>query len=387
MKNDVEKLLKISNKNSKIILGLMSGTSLDGLDLALCKLDGCGKDTRLKLLHFHTYQYTEKEFAVLSGIAFKQQVDLQLLCQVNGWLGELYARVIKQTLTEWNVDLQTIDLIASHGQTIYHAPKYQFDSQFNHSTLQLADADRIASSTGIITVSDFRQKHIAKGLEGAPLVHYGDYLLYSSNKTARVLLNIGGIANFTYLPAKGNIEQTICSDIGPGNTLIDQVMKRDFRKKFDNNGEIARQGSINFKLLNKLLSNEFIAKSMPKTTGPEVFNLEMVDVLIAELNENITSQDVVCTLTEFTALAIAQTLNHFSEHIELFVTGGGVHNRYLLSRLITHLNQNIAITSPELLDIDVDAKEAALFALLANECISGNADSLPFSMGKVSFPN
>ncbi|MEZ5058741.1 MAG: anhydro-N-acetylmuramic acid kinase, partial [Saprospiraceae bacterium] len=206
----------------------MSGTSMDGLDIAYCKITGSGFDTQCELLHFETIPYSEVVKEKISLVFPKKEVSLEDFSLMNAWLGTYHALLILDFLKKNGLSKEDVDLIASHGQTIFHAPKSMHQRQdFPNATLQIGDADHLAVKTGIITLSDFRQKNIAGGGEGAPLAFYGDALLFHSEKEDRILLNIGGIANFTYLPSRG-LEEALVTDTGPGNTLIDAYVKKHF---------------------------------------------------------------------------------------------------------------------------------------------------------------
>ncbi|MFY8165309.1 MAG: anhydro-N-acetylmuramic acid kinase, partial [Sediminibacterium sp.] len=276
MHPNIEQLYTIANKPIRRIIGLMSGTSLDGLDIALCEVKDSGNKTVLKLIEFTTVPYTadfkEKVFPIFS----KQVVSLEQLCLLNPWIALQHASMIKAALMCWDVKESSIDLIASHGQTIYHAPKSLHpNDEFGPATLQIGDGDNIAVATGIITISDFRQKHIAAGGEGAPLAIYGDYLLCANAQENRVLLNIGGIANFTYIAASSSLEQVVSTDSGPGNTLMDAYVRKHFKDMlYDQDGIIASKGVVNDALLKALKSDSFFKVDLPKSIGPELFNLD-----------------------------------------------------------------------------------------------------------------
>jgi anhydro-N-acetylmuramic acid kinase len=263
-----------------------------------------------------------------------------------------------------------------------------------NSTLQIGDGDHIAAITGITTVSDFRQKHIAHGGEGAPLAMYGDYLLLRSEKEHRILLNIGGIANITYLPANATFDEVICSDIGPGNTIMDALARLHSDDDYDKNANIAKQGSINKVLLKRMLKQSFIHLPLPKTTGPETFNLDWFNAQLKALHlENLSVPDQMATLNAFTAHAIAKTLEQLPEVSTVYVSGGGAHNPLLLENISRLLNRPVFSTNK--LNVNSDAKEAILFAILANECVAGNERAFMssnvkqpnVSMGKLSFPS
>jgi len=298
-----------------------------------------------------------------------------------------------KALSQWNIDSQNVDFIASHGQTIYHAPKrLHQQAGYPNATLQIGDGDHIAIKTGILTISDFRQKHIAASGEGAPLALYGDVLLGSKIGENRILLNMGGIANLTYLPADGNYANILCTDIGPGNTLIDAACREYFDKAFDEDSKIAYSGKVNDGLLNELLSHPFFNESLPKTTGPELFNLDYVKARQQKTaTQKISNEDLVCTLSAFTAKSIADFIlsNFRANDIKLFVSGGGAKNVFIMNHLQQALPQ-ATINDTTTLGIDPDAKEAILFALLGNEALCGEpmkiGDNPAVLMGKFSFP-
>ncbi|MDX2046667.1 MAG: anhydro-N-acetylmuramic acid kinase, partial [Chitinophagaceae bacterium] len=200
MHRHIQKLYAIAAKPQRRIIGLMSGTSVDGLDVALCSIEGSGRDTNVSVEHFETVSYGKEFKEEIKSVFSKKQVDLEKLCLLNPWVALQHAEIINGCLKKWNIRNDEVDLIASHGQTIYHAPKALHGfSKFGNATLQIGDGDHLATATNIITLSDFRQKHIAAGGEGAPLAVYGDYLIFSKKGENRIMLNMGGIANFTFL--------------------------------------------------------------------------------------------------------------------------------------------------------------------------------------------
>ena len=399
MKKNIEELFQIFNKKEKLVLGLMSGTSLDGLDIALCKIEGNGLDTKLDLLKYQTIPFSQELKNELKEIFCKEQVSLEKVCLLNAYLGKYYADVINKTLINWNVKNEDVDLIASHGQTIYHAPKTMHQNPcYNNATLQIGDADQIAVNTGIITISDFRQKSIAVGAEGAPLAVYGDYFLLSSEKENRILINIGGISNFTFLPKNLHFEEVICTDAGPGNTLMDVYVQQQFENKFfDENATLAMQGKVNDELLKALLEHKFFKQSFPKSTGQEIFNLSFITSAQEKSNtKNISVYNVLATLNKFTALEIVKAIQQTIQitDFSIYISGGGMNNPLLIKNIQEELPQ-IKIQSTEALGINPNAKEAILFAVLANECISGESSfyqtkhpTIPaITMGKISFPD
>ena len=390
MRKDIEQLYHISQKPKRHIIGLMSGTSLDGLDIALCEISGCGSSTEVILKHFKTADYPEEVKSKIRTVFAKSQVSLEYLTLLNPWIGKYHGKLVNQALKEWQVNPNDIDAIASHGQTIYHCPKHQHDFEdFGNATLQIGDGDHLAVETGILTLSDFRQKHIAAGGEGAPLAQFGDYFCFSSNSEHRVLLNLGGIANITYLPKAGSFNDMLCSDLGPGNTIMDAYMHKHFDQAFDSDGTISSKGRVNLALLSELLDTDFAELNLPKSTGPEVFNLAYLQT--AQKCSNTTHlkhEDVMATLCELSALLIAEQLNYLSESkkLNVYASGGGVHNPILMQRIQRLVSTDVVIENSNKIDLDPDAKEAILFAVLANECLVGDSTEFGVSMGKLSFP-
>ncbi|HOY13704.1 MAG TPA: anhydro-N-acetylmuramic acid kinase, partial [Saprospiraceae bacterium] len=232
--NDIEKLYGIAQKESRIIIGLMSGTSVDGLDMALCKFSGFGLETQFKLLHFRSVEFPQNLRQQILNFLGKRNVDLLELTLLNTEFAIFTASAILDFLNQIDFPTADVDLISSHGQTIFHAPK-SFHKYLDrpNATLQIGDGDHIAAITGIITVHDLRQKHVAKGGEGAPLALYGDYILYASEVENRALLNIGGISNFTFI-SKDKSQACWATDVGPGNTIIDELCRKYFQLNFDN---------------------------------------------------------------------------------------------------------------------------------------------------------
>lgn len=391
MLKNIEHLYRISQKSKRHIIGLMSGTSLDGLDIALCEISGFGSNTRVTLKHFITFDYSDDVKNKIREVFAKEQVSLEYLTLLNPWIGQYHGKLINQALKKWQVNPIEIDAIASHGQTIYHCPKHQHNFEdFGNATLQIGDGDHLAIETGILTLSDFRQKHIAAGGEGAPLAQFGDYFCFSSTSEHRVLLNLGGIANITYLPKAGSFNDILCSDLGPGNTIMDAYMQKHFNQAFDVDGQITAQGKVNQALLSALVNHDFVERPLPKSTGPEVFNLTYLKAAQSASNTTcISHQDVMATLCELSATLIAEQLNYLSEDKELnvYASGGGVHNPILMKRINELSNEQVLISSSDEINLNPDAKEAMLFAVLANECLVGTSTEFGVSMGKLSFPN
>ena len=374
----------------------MSGTSFDGLDIALCEFTGNGLDTKVKVREFISREYKPEFKEELKSVFAKKMADLEKVTQLNAFIGSYYAELVLDSLKQWGIDPKEIDLIASHGQTIFHAPKHQHPgSKYSNATLQIGDGDHLAVKSGIITISDFRQKHVAAGCEGAPLAVYGDYLLFSGKDENRIMLNIGGISNFTFLPLAYSTD-FFSSDVGPGNTLMDQFVQLHFPGKYyDNNAEIALSGKVNQALLDALLDHSFFISAFPKTTGPELFSLTYLnEALIRSGLTGISNQDIMASLAAFTAQGICSAISvavSGKGPFEIYISGGGMHNPLLVKSIEEYFGRKLKFTSD--LGIHPDAKEAVLFALLGNEAVAGGKTNFgthpgvpSISMGKISFP-
>ena len=388
MNANIEALYRISGKSERTILGLMSGTSLDGLDIAVCTFLGSGTHTKLNVTHYTTVPYTEDFKAAIRKIFSIRTVDLEAVTLLNAHIARIHASMVLSALESWKLSASSIDVIASHGQTIYHAPKFLHPtSGYGNATLQIGDGDILSTATGIITISDFRQKHIAAGGEGAPLALYGDTILFSSETENRILLNMGGIANFTYLPA-GQTTDIISTDVGPANTLIDSYIKANYNGlSYDANGEIASSGTINEAFVNAVLAHPFFNAAFPKTIGPELFNQDFIaNALKTAGIVSMAHQDMVTSLSYITARVIAdgiyKVVRDTTKNIVMYASGGGIHNTYIMQQL-QNLCPSASFKNLETLGVHPDAKEAVLFAVLANEALAG---SPALSMGKISFP-
>jgi len=393
LNSNLQQLFTIAQKKEKIIIGLMSGTSLDGLDVALCRFSDSGLQTKFELLEFETVLYDDFFRDEVRQVFSQKMVDLEKLTLLNAYIGNFHGELILQCLEKWQVKTASVDLIASHGQTIYHAPKHQHQQKdYPNATLQIGDGDHLAVKTGIVTISDFRQKHIAAGGEGAPLALYGDVILGIKKGENRILLNLGGIANFTFLPADASFSSIISTDVGPGNTLIDAACRKYFDLPFDADAKIAFSGEVNEGLLTALKAHPFFAEAMPKSTGPELFDMEFVQVAQQKSStQQINPADLVATLTVFTVQIIAEAIlqNFTGDNLKIFVSGGGARNPMMMQSLQFLLPKN-SIRNSDVLGLDADAKEAVLFALLSNEALAGEPLQINQNpavlMGKFSFP-
>lgn len=395
MHPNLQKLVNAGQKKSRLCIGLMSGTSLDGLDIALVEVSSSGQHTSVSLQAFVTIPYENDYLDIIRPLFANATACLEDVCEANVIVAKIHARMVKQALAQWQIQASDIDVLASHGQTIYHKPTGN-----SPSTLQIGDGDHLAQLTQINTLSDFRQKHIAAGGEGAPLVPYADYLLFTSAIEKRALLNVGGISNFTFLPINADFDSVVSADTGPGNTLMDAVVKHfDLNELgYDQQGAIAEQGKVFTPLLNILLQDPFFNLEQSISTGPEYFNLAWLEdkLALAKTNDTpLSHADILATLNRFTAASIAHKLKQHISPIDthVYVSGGGALNATLMQNLQKELKQ-CTVKSADLLGIPVNAKEAVLFAVLANETLYGdyhifsNSKGLPsVSLGKISLVN
>ncbi len=364
------------------VVGLMSGTSADGVGAAIVDL----KKNKVKLLAFDTFAYPS---ALRRSIL---ELGEQKLClpadisNLNFLLGEVFAEAVIRLCKKSRIALSTIDLIGSHGQTIYHNPKgKRFGKRIIRSTLQIGEPSVIAQRTGVKTVADFRPRDIAANGEGAPLVPFADYFLFKDKKRSRAVQNIGGIANVTYLPANCQPEDIIAFDTGPGNMVIDRIANilSNSRLNYDKDGKIAAKGKVNTKILNEMLGHPFFLRKPPKSTGREEFGKRYCEVFYKEAkNKSLPPQDFLATATALTAVSIAVAYQRFLPAIpdEVILCGGGAHNK----TLVKILRQNLPKTTIRLSDnfgISCDAKEAVSFAILAYATIKGMANNVPSATG------
>ncbi len=392
MNKQLTHLLQISEKTKRRIIGLMSGTSLDGLDVALCEISGGGVQAKITLIHFATIAYEVALQKRLAAVQSKETTNMRLLTLLHSELGFLYADAVLKLLKKWELSSTDIDLIASHGQTVFHAPAG--DASLPHSTFQIVDGDHIAQKTGIITISDFRQKHTAAGGEGAPLAGIFDELLFRSAHHPRLLLNIGGIANFTWLPAKNSAGQVITADSGPGNTLINEAMQKYFGLLYDEGGKVAKKGEVHQALLKYILLQPYFRKALPKTTGQEDFRLAFVEELMQGHAIKLKPVDLIATLSAVTVYSISRAVEGIAGNarFECFVSGGGVHNQFIMNGLKKRL-PNAEFKDFDALGFSPDAKEAVMMAFFANELVAGEGFAIPgvseekMHLGKISLPD
>ena len=365
-----------NHDNYKYCIGLMSGTSLDGIDVAICKIKGFSTTTDIKLIDFQTYEYSKELLKDIKESLILEKSNAKLLCSLNFKLGKEYAQAVKKACLKNKINTEDLFFISNHGQTIYH--QAENEGKFVKSSLQLGDASTVAYECKTTVISNFRTADICAGGNGAPLVPYVDYLLYSSKDKSRALHNIGGISNTTILPKNALQSEIIAFDTGPGNMMINSAMQKLYNKDYDKDGKIAESGNLIDNLLNELMSINYLSLPIPKSTGREVFG----DVLINRiLNKYINEikEDIIHTLTIFTAKSIIKSYKDFVlnkyDLDEIIFTGGGAYNKYL----IKYISQNIDIDVKifEEINGNSDAKEAIAFAVLGNETLHHIPNNMP----------
>ncbi|MFW9275928.1 anhydro-N-acetylmuramic acid kinase [Glaesserella parasuis] len=355
---------------SQNCLGVMSGTSLDGVDLALVNFS---QTPKLIAADFTPMPDTLR--VALSQLVKKGETSLQTLGELDHQLALLYADSIQWFLAKHQLNADDIVAVGCHGQTVWHSPKGQYPF-----TMQIGDMNLLAARTGITTVGDFRRRDIAFGGQGAPLVPAFHQAVFSSPERLTVVLNIGGISNISVLNPN---QQTIGYDVGAGNTLLDIWIEKHLGKRYDANGEWARTGKIHSALLALLLDEPFFQLPPPKSTGRELFNLEWLEHKLTQI-EPLPAEDVQATLVEFTVQSIVQALRQIENpnayHSVLLVCGGGAKNPLIMERLQTHLIDWQVSTTTEY-GLDVDYVEAAAFAWLAYQRIHNLPANLPSVTG------
>ncbi len=364
------------------IIGLMSGTSADGVDTAIVDIN----KSKVKLLTFDMFAYTPELRQKILELGEQKICRPADISNLNFLLGEVFAESVIKLCKKSRIALSTIDLIGSHGQTIYHNPKGQrLCKRIIRSTLQIGEPSVIAQRTGITTVADFRPRDMAANGEGAPLVPFADYFLLRDKKLNRAVQNIGGIANVTYLPANCRLRDIVAFDTGPGNMIIDRITNIITKGKlnYDKDGKIASKGKLDAKILNEMLQHPFFSRKPPKSTGREEFGKKYCDAFYKKAkNKSLTLQDILATATAFTAVSIADAYRRFLPKVpdEVILCGGGARNKTMVKMLQQNLRKTIIRPSDDL-GINCDAKEAVSFAILAYTAVKGIANNVPSATG------
>lgn len=368
-----QSLLRLIGKQRKQVVGLMSGTSGDGLDCALVDLSGHGLSVEIHGVRSLTFPYDPLEKAFIQSL-FQPGLDARTLCQASFRLGERFAQGVLDFCAELAIDPRELDLIGSHGQTVWHQPPSACREGEVPSTLQIGEPAVIAARTGAVTVGDFRVADVALGGEGAPLVPYCDYLLFRRPGRRRALQNIGGIANVSVLAESA--DEVVAFDNGPGNMLIDALapVVSHGLLDMDRDGELSARGQVLPDVLSALLDDEYLRRKPPKSTGRERYGLRFAEALLRRYAHH-EPVDLLATVVAFTAHAISDSLREFQLD-ELIVSGGGAYNRTLIARL-ERLIAPVVLSRVDSQGIDVDNKEAVAFAVLAVQALHGEPANLP----------
>ncbi|MFD1018348.1 anhydro-N-acetylmuramic acid kinase [Thalassobacillus hwangdonensis] len=368
------------------VVGLMSGTSLDGMDIAV--IDVMKDNTiDMKLKHFTTIPYDPEVKARLEVIV-KPSSQSPEISSMNMLLGEVYADGILTALDEVGLEADQVDLISTHGQTIFHDPLSKSDDPYYRpNTLQIGDIGVIAERTGITTIGDFRTRDMAVDGQGAPLVPFLDYQLLKSDSTGRILVNIGGISNFTVIPKNSDGSDVVAYDTGPGNMIIDAFISwmTDGEHSYDEGGKVAASGAIDYEWLQELMEHPYYAALPPKSTGRELFGIDYAKRLWSEADmRELSYEDRLATVTALTSFTLSGSLRRHIDHEdvrEIYISGGGWHNKTMMKWMKTSIPEHVHIGSSKELGVDSDAKEAIAFALFGYLGFHRQPNNLPSATG------
>jgi anhydro-N-acetylmuramic acid kinase len=376
----LERLMHVATKYSRRIIGLMSGTSLDAIDVAMVRIDKHGLTAKVKLEHFREYPYPPKIRAVVRELFDPKRARIDDICRYDFILGEVFAAAVLRLLQETKIKADTVDLIASAGQTIWHDPMISLVNAdvdwIDHpietrSTFAIGQSAVIAERTGIITVGDLRVRDVAAGGQGAPLVPYFDWVLLRHKSRGRCIQNIGGIGNVTYIPPKANWDDVIAFDTGPGNMIIDELtwVATNGKQTYDIDGALGEAGKVHDDLLQRWMSDSYFSMSPPKTTGRELFGTQYARRILSEAPD-VPIADLIATATALTAESIARSYRDFvfprGPVHEVMLAGGGAKNPTLVRMIRERMpKQKLLIYKAS------EAKEAMAMAMIANDSVVG----------------
>ena len=400
----IGRLLHIAVKESRLVVGLMSGTSVDGIDAALVEITGHGATARVKLLAFDSYPFPPALRAKVFRLFNPKEARIDAICQLDFLLGELFAAAVDRLLRDCGRKREDIDIVATTGQTVWHDPEPVVETSdipwLDHpletrSTFAIGQSAVIAERTGITTVGDLRVRDVAAGGQGAPLIAYADWVLLRDEKLGRCIQNIGGIGNVTYLPPAATPDDVIAFDTGPGNMVIDALAEvaTGGALKFDRDGELGARGTVQPALLEAWMDDVYFTKAPPKTTGREHFGVQFARRIMTEA-QGVKIEDLIATATALTAESIARAYRDFvmprGAIDEVVVGGGGSQNPTLMKMLRARLPHQRLI-SHEDLGIDSNAKEAIALAVIGNDAVAGMNTNItgatggrPTVLGKIS---
>ena len=388
-------LRKLQKKKVLYAVGLMSGTSLDGVDAALVKIIN-KKNPSFEMINFISIPYPENLKQKVLKNSIPTTSNIQEICSLNVELSNKYVEAIKAVLEKSRFSIEKLDFIANHGQTVWHNPANM--DGLASSTLQLGDPSTISQAFNKLVIYDFRTLDMAYGGSGAPLIPMSEFLIFRSMEKSRILLNIGGIGNITHLKRKCEIDEILAFDTGPGNMLIDGACMKLFNKPYDADGKIGKSGIVNEKIVDELMMDDYFKLLPPKSTGREKYsNSFLNDVIDKARKYSMTDEDIVSTLSAFTARSI---INQIETHIpdfvdgELVVSGGGANNPYLLELLNKYKTKKYKVITGYDLGYNADAKEAIGFVVLGylrimnkpSNVVSVTGATKPVSLGSMVLP-
>jgi len=392
--NRIGRLLHIANKPARLVLGLMSGTSVDGIDAALVRIEGHGAGAKVQQIAFRSYPFPPGLRAKVFRLFDPQEARIDAICQLDFLLGEVFAAAVDRLLKECGRTRDEVDLVASVGQTVWHDPQPVVEDPgvdwidhplITRSTFAIGQSAVIAERTGITTIGDLRVRDIAAGGHGAPLIAYADWVLLCDPALGRCVQNIGGIGNVTYLPPAASPDDVIAFDTGPGNMVIDALidLTTGGESAYDENGALAGQGRVVPELLAQWLDDPYFRERPPKTTGRELFGVQFARRIMSEAGgERI--EDLIATATALTAESITRAYREFVVPLgpidQVIVGGGGSRNPTLMAMLRERL-PGVPLMSHEDFGIDSDAKEAIALAIIANDAVAGFDTNIPGATG------
>lgn len=383
----MDPIAEYRRKSQRAVIGLMSGTSADGIDAALARISGSGADVEARLVAFRRFPYAPAVRSQVLALCSRKALAVDV-CRMNFALGRLFGEAALELAYHCSLHMSEVDLIASHGQTVCHLPPAGADDDVpGGATLQIGEPGVIAEMTETTVVADFRAQDMAAGGQGAPLVPFADHVLFRHATKTRAVQNIGGIANVTLLPAGGDLEDVIAFDTGPGNMIIDALVTAFTRgeQTFDADGALSALGQVDEPLLEWLMSHEFVRRRPPKSTGREEFGAEFITELLDRAQAaDVSAEDLLATAAAFTAESIASNYRDFIslEHrIDEVILGGGGSYNATLRRMLQERLPDTTIYLHEDLGISGDAKEALAFAILGNETMCGRPANVPSATG------
>lgn len=358
-------------------VGLMSGTSLDGIDAALVEINGANEEATVSLIQFATLPFKENTAKRINETLSLETSDSAKLSSLNVELGYLFAEAVKLVCKDADFPIEQLDFVASHGQTIYHIP--DATEEWFASTLQIGESSVICEEIGTTVVSDFRTRDMAVGGQGAPIVPYSEYVLYRSLKRTRLLQNIGGIGNVTVIPPNAELDEMSAFDTGPGNMIIDELCRVFYQEEYDKGGAHGTSGKPNEQVLKELMEHPYVKKSPPKTTGREDFGKQFVDKLLAKWD--LEPDDWIATATLYTARTIAHSVRPYvTEKTDLIVGGGGSYNKTLIKMIQEEL-PSVNVIIQEDIGYSSDAKEAIAMVILGNQTLHREPSNVPSATG------